>query len=166
MDSWLLYTVAAVYPLALAWAMLSDLRRFEIPNAVPILLLAGYLVASLVHGTDALVILRQCGIGAVALTIGFGLFALKIVGGGDVKLVAAIVPWLAPAQIPSFLFWMALVGGLIALVIVALRRVPALSATSGSEWFRQLRDGGKIPYGLAIGCAGLITFANIPILAN
>lgn len=166
MDNWWLYIAAAPFPLLLAWAMLSDLRRFEIPNAIPILLIAAYLVASVVHGTEPIVVLRQCGIGATALAVGFGLFALRILGGGDVKLIAAMAPWLAPIQIPSFLFWMAIVGGLIGLIIVLLRRAPALPGSFGDGWLRRLQERGKIPYGLAIGCAGLITFPNLPILSN
>lgn len=166
MEAWLLYLLVAPFPIALVWAMLSDLHRFEIPNAVPILLLAAFLVAHLAHGTELIVILRQLGIGAAALALGFALFAFGVVGGGDVKLVAAVLPWLAPSQLPSFLFWMAMVGGLLGLLILALRRAPLAPEIFGKLWLQRLRDGGKIPYGLAIGCAGLITFANIPLLAN
>jgi len=146
--------------------MLSDLRRFEIPNAIPILLLSAFLVASVAHGTEPVIVLRQCGIGAAALAVGFALFAFGVVGGGDVKLIATLLPWLAPGQIPAFLFWMAIAGGLVGLFIIALRHVPTIPEVFGKAWLEQLRDGGKIPYGLAIGCAGLITFGNIPLLAN
>lgn len=167
MDSWWLYLLTVPFPAALTWAMISDVRNFEIPNAIPILLASAYLVSSLALGTDLLIILRQCGIGGAALALGFVLFAFRIVGGGDVKLMAALVPWLAPAQIPSFLFWMAIAGGLIGLLLLALRHMPALPGTGiGDNWLRRISDAGKIPYGLAIGCAGLITFPNIPLLSN
>lgn len=166
MDHWLTYIFVAPFPASLLWAMLSDLRRFEIPNAIPILLVAAYLLASFVLDVDALVVLRQIGIAAAAVVVGFALFALGVVGGGDVKLVAAVLPWLAPLQIPQFLVIMALFGGLVGLVILGLRQLPPGTILLARPWLRRLRQEGKIPYGLAIGCAGLITFANIPLLSN
>lgn len=166
MRDWLVYLLVAPYPITLAWAMFSDLRRFEIPNTIPIVLALSYLPAGLFLGADYLTMLRQYGIGAAALGVGFVLFGLRVVGGGDVKLIAALLVWLAPLQIPLFLFWTALVGGLVGLLVVALRRLPALTGLFSERLQTKIRSADKIPYGVAIGCAGLITLPNIPLLSN
>ena len=124
MHEWLSWVLVAPFPLALVWAMITDLARFEIPNRIPLLLAGAYLVASLALGEDLLIILRQCGIGAAFLLVGMLLFWRGIMGGGDVKLLAACAPWLAPIQLPAFLFWMALIGGFLGLVALGVRRMP------------------------------------------
>ena len=163
---WLAWALVAPFPLALVWAMTTDLARFEIPNRIPIFLGCTYLVASLSLGEDLLIILRQCGIGAAFLLVGMLLFWRGIMGGGDVKLLAACVPWLAPTQLPAFLFWMAMIGGILGLVALGVRRMPLPAKLAEHPWMKTFRGTDKIPYGLAIGCAGLITLPHLPLLAN
>jgi prepilin peptidase CpaA len=163
---WLSYALVAPLPLGLLWAMATDLHRFEIPNRIPIILAGAFLFASLASGQDLLIILRQCGIAAAFLLLGLLLFSRGIVGGGDVKLLAACVPWLAPGQLLPFLFWMAVFGGFIGLLAIAIRRLPAPYGLADNAWLSRFKASDKIPYGLAIGCAGLITLPRIPLLAN
>lgn len=154
-------------PLALIWAMVSDIMRLEIPNSIPIILIVAYLFAAVVMELEYLTILQQLAIGAGALIVGLGLFAAGILGGGDVKLLAGCVPWLGLDQLPVFFLLMALAGGLLALATLLLRRFSFNAAWRRSRWFDQLSKGQqKIPYGLAIGCAGLVVTPNIPILGN
>jgi prepilin peptidase CpaA len=166
LETWLRYALVAPFPLMLIWAMATDLHRFEIPNRIPVILAAGYLAASLSLGEELLIILRQCGIAAAFLLAGVVLFARGIMGGGDVKLLAATVPWLAPGQLLVFLFWMAMAGGFAGLLALGLRRAPASGRLAENAWFARFKAANKIPYGVAIGCAGLITLPNIPLLAN
>jgi prepilin peptidase CpaA len=159
--------VAAPLPLLLAWAMVSDLMRLEIPNAIPIIVVIAFVVAAMVMGFEVVTILRQLAIGIGALVVGLGLFAARVVGGGDVKLLAGLLPWLAPDQLPAFFIWMALVGGLLAVVALLLRNRRLGPAWRRSRWFEELSKGQtKIPYGLAIGCAGLIALPGLPIFGN
>ncbi len=154
-------------PLALVWAMVSDVMRLEIPNTIPVVLVVAYLLAATVTGVEFLTVLRQLAIAAAVLAAGLALFAARIVGGGDVKLLAGCLPWLGLDQLPLFFLLMSLIGGLLGLVALWLRRFSFGPTWRRSRWFEQLSMGQqKIPYGLAIGTAGLYVMPNIPIIGN
>ena len=46
-----------------------------------------------------------------------------MMGGGDVKLAAALALWFSPASTLKFLVLMSLAGGVLTLVVLALHRV-------------------------------------------
>jgi prepilin peptidase CpaA len=92
---------------------------------------------------------------AVQLAMGTGVFALLaaafyagMMGGGDVKLAAALALWFSPASTIKFLVLMSLAGGVLTLVLVA--------------WHRARKRGGRpqIPYGVAIAFGGLAILAQ------
>ena len=120
LDEAYIFILVLPFPVALLWAMLSDARRFEIPNLVPVILLVGYLVAAVGLQSELHIVLRQLAIGFVALLIGMAMFTLRIVGGGDVKLLASCLPWLAPlqARVPGS-------GSRLCLLLPLLRRSPS-----------------------------------------
>ena len=82
----------------------------------------------------------------------FALFALTFVigmmGGGDVKLAAALALWFAPSDTIEFLVLMSLAGGVLTLAILA--------------WHRVKKRPGRpeIPYGVAIAFGGLAILAQ------
>ncbi len=178
MIEWL---VLVPYPLALTWAMCSDLARLRIPNAVPIILVVAFLVAAVARAVPFDVIALQLGLGAAAFVIGFIPFLLGAMGGGDTKLIAAIVPWIDPQALPGFLIWVAMMGGVLAVLVLLFRRLPYAGLPRFERFYDELdrgetdgpdeaRSPGKprivLPYGVAIGCAGLITLPNLSLIAN
>ncbi len=71
-----------------------------------------------------------------------GLFAVGAMGGGDVKLIGALALWFPVSPFLSLLMLMAILGGLLTLVMLALHRV-------------RRREGAiEVPYGVAIAAAG------------
>ena len=91
----------------------------------------------------------QLGAAIVVFTLLACAFQLKMMGGGDVKLAAALALWFAPAGTIKFLVFMSLAGGLLTLGILA--------------WHRMRRREGRpqIPYGVAIAAGGLAILAPI-----
>lgn len=85
----------------------------------------------------------QLAVGLAALTVLAGLFALRAMGGGDVKLLAALALWIEPTLFLQLLVIMALLGGLLTIVV--------------GSWhiMRRQRERVSIPYGIAISAAGL-----------
>ena len=77
-----------------------------------------------------------------------GAFYAGMMGGGDVKLAAALALWFPPASIIKFLVFMLLAGGVLTLVLVV--------------WHRAKRREGRpeIPYGVAIAFGGLVILAQ------
>lgn len=103
-------------PLALVLiAALIDLRTREIPDAIPVCLLA-WAIGTAVFG-DAEPAWAGRGIGLlVGLGVGMGLFATGAFGGGDVKLLAALGAVMGWPSVVSLLYYSALAGGALALV--------------------------------------------------
>jgi prepilin peptidase CpaA len=102
-------------PLAiLAIACIYDFRSREIPDWIPILLIV---TAAVAVGFDGIsVSFYQLLLGVL---VGFGVMATfglaGGLGGGDVKLVAALGAWLGPIALLVVLFWIALIGMLLAI---------------------------------------------------
>lgn len=145
----------------LVWAAWSDLRDYIIPNRISIAIAALYPAHILAAGTINMV---PGGLIAAAIIFaaGFACFALKIAGGGDVKLMTATALWAGQAQIIEFLFVTALAGGFLA-SFLALRawRQSVVSAPDGTLVLRigAIR-AAKVPYGAAIGAGGLYLVAG------
>ena len=92
-----------------------------------------------------------------ARVVGTPLFGRGILGGGDVKLMAATFAWFNLSAAPKLLLAVALSGGVLALLVIALRSL------NWSDDLRQraivLQRRGGIPYGIAIAAGALITMA-------
>ena len=109
----------ALVALALA-AAFYDLRFRRIPNW---LCLTGAILGIVLnYRISQFAGLRQASLGvALAVAIYFPLFALRAMGGGDVKLMAAIGALVGPSNwFPIFLLT-ALFGGAMALALLAIR---------------------------------------------
>lgn len=78
---------------------------------------------------------------AMAFALTFPLYALGGFGGGDLKLVVAIGSALGPWALLSVLFWVAICGGILAIVALVRGRrnlayVPAIACGLLFYWFR------------------------------
>jgi prepilin peptidase CpaA len=85
----------------------------------------------------------QLGLGLGVLILFAALFAAGMMGGGDVKMLAAIALWLPAGALLSLLMIMALLGGVVTIVTVIHHRMT-----------RRIGQV-EIPYGVAIALAGL-----------
>lgn len=157
-----------------AGAIWFDVRERRLPNALTVGALGVALALRTAGGLDSL------GAGLAGAAIGFGLalpfFLVGGLGGGDVKLLAAMGGFLGPERIWFGLLVMALVGGVMALVVIAkhgaFRQTAAnlhtilttLGARTFSGW--KGKDSGAavtldtpgvltVPYGVAIAIGAL-----------
>ena len=149
----------------LVWAAWSDLRDFLIPNRI-CLAIAMLFPAHVAAAGTLEVVPGALAAAAATFTAGFALFAFRIAGGGDVKLMTAVALWAGPAQIVSFLFMTALAGGLLAALLAARAwRREAEANPDGTMGLRliAIRDT-KVPYGAAIAVGGLYIAAGVPVL--
>ncbi|MGB3795538.1 MAG: prepilin peptidase [Alteraurantiacibacter sp.] len=85
----------------------------------------------------------QLGLAVAVFALGSVLFALKQMGGGDVKLLTALALWMQPLVLVKFIIMMALIGGVLTLVIGARN----VMGRRKKPW--------AVPYGVAISAAGL-----------
>ncbi|HET7604777.1 MAG TPA: prepilin peptidase [Sphingomicrobium sp.] len=136
----LLVILAAI----LVIAAVIDVRTFTISNRLnlTVALLAPVYWASVALSPWPGVAVQLATGGTVFLVLA-GAFYAGMMGGGDVKLAAALSLWFSPASTVKFLVLMSIAGGVLTFVVLA--------------WHRSRGREGRpeIPYGVAIAFGGL-----------
>ncbi|RZT39394.1 A24 family peptidase [Cupriavidus agavae] len=158
---------AVVLPPVLVWVVFSDLLYRRIANHLVLALLAGWALHlgwMAWHDAGPLpwpAIGRGAAAAGIVLVLGYGLFAMRWVGAGDVKLVAVLCLWLGN-EVSAFLVVTSLAGGVLALGMPVLRATELFLARRVEQlggWLRRpfptpmaLRSHALsgIPYGFAI----------------
>ena len=138
------YGLLAALAIALLVAAVTDLRSRQIGNWLN----GGIaLAAPLFWWANGLAlwpdVALQLGVALGTFAVLAALFALKAMGGGDVKLLTALALWIEPMLFLKLVIVMALVGGVLTLVFGAWHIM------------RRQREKIAIPYGVAIAMAGL-----------
>lgn len=144
LDEPLRYGLLAMLAIALLVAAFTDLRSRQIGNwltaGVALTAPLYWWASDLSLWPDAAI---QVGVAAACFAVLAVLFALKAMGGGDVKLLSALALWIEPMLFLKLVVLMALLGGVLTLAF--------------SAWHiaRRRKDRLAIPYGVAIAMAGL-----------
>ncbi len=112
----------ALFVALLAVAVVSDLRGLLIPNWVSLGLLAGFLgyAALAPEGAD---LRGHAIVAAIAFAALFCLYVFGWFGGGDVKLLSAIMLWAGPQHGAQVIVGVALAGGAIAILLLLTGRI-------------------------------------------
>lgn len=154
----------SAFPAALLIAAMNDLYEFKIPNWVSAVLFCSYFAAGLGLGASPSMLLEGFLFGCGALVLGFALFAGKVLGGGDAKLLAACAPWIGPSALAPFLLNTAVAGGAFAVALVLFRKAPPFPVYAQAPWLLRLHQRPKdIPYAVAIAAGGLLSFSQTPL---
>jgi len=144
LDDPIKYGLLAALAIALLVAAVTDLRTRRIANwlngAIALCAPLFWWTSGMALWPDVAI---QIGVAAAALAALTVLFAVRAMGGGDVKLLAALALWVPPSLFLQLLVVMALLGGILTLVFGAWHIM------------RRQRDRAAIPYGMAIAAAGL-----------
>jgi prepilin peptidase CpaA len=84
-------------------------------------------------------------------------------GGGDAKLAAATAIWLGFDYLLNYLVYASLLGGALTLLLIEFRLVPLPGLLAGQFWAQRLhRQGGDVPYGIALAGAALLVYPDTP----
>lgn len=153
--------VLAIFPSLVIMAAVSDVLTLTIPNWISIALAAGFGILAAMVGLPLEAVGSHLLAGLAVLAVGFGLFAARLIGGGDAKLLAAASLWIGWAQLPSFVLVTGIAGGALAIAIVMVRRVPLPVVLASHGWVQRLigaKDG--IPYGAAIATAAIMVYPH------
>lgn len=157
---------ALVFPASLVWAAISDIRSMTISNRLTIGLAVAFLPMALLCHLSLAQFGVHAGLGAAGLVFGITLFAFRVMGGGDAKLIAATCLWLGVNGTLAMLLYTALAGGALTLVLLGARRAPIAAVTGAlPQWVnRHLDPKGDIPYGVAICVGGLLAIGQCDLL--
>jgi prepilin peptidase CpaA len=141
--------MAAALIVALGYATWTDVRARIIPNplnaGIALAAPVWWWASGLEPWPGAAI---QVAMAAVALAVFIGAFALGAMGGGDVKLIAALGLWLLPVDMLNMLVWMSLAGGVLTIGMLIAHKI------------RKSEGRPEIPYGVAIA------LATAPLLAE
>ncbi|HQS16729.1 prepilin peptidase [Reyranella sp.] len=137
-----------------AW---QDLRTLHMGNGLSIAIAALFCVwaaTGLVAGTYSFTALGLSLACAAALfLVGAAVFAAGMLGGADVKLLAAVGLFAGPAQVGDLLLITALGGGLLGIAALAGMRLGPVASPGEASLRSRLK--GRLPYGPAIAVGGL-----------
>ena len=100
----------------LTLACITDLRTRRIPNALTFSAVAGALLFHVITGGASAAGWSMAG-ACVGALLFLPMFALRGMGAGDVKLLAAVGAWLGPGQVAIVALATSLVGGVMAVVV-------------------------------------------------
>ena len=133
----------------LLWAALVDIKTRTIANGLN---LAIALMAPLFWWASGLDLWPDAAIRvgvAIAVFILFALaFQIGAMGGGDVKLAAALALWFAPGDTLLLIVLMSLAGGVLTVIVMIDHKV------------RKNEGRPEVPYGVAIAFGGLWILAQ------
>lgn len=153
----------ALFAILLVAAAAQDLRTMHIANEFSFAIVALFAIAAAAGlassqlSFSAVVMALACA--ALVFLLGTAAFAVGALGGGDVKLLAAVSLFVGPAQLLDFLATTAVAGGLMAIAILAGAPI-GRPASAGSGSLRARLRGG-MPYGPAISAGGLWVAASL-----
>ena len=136
--------LAVVTALALLAAAAEDFARLRISNVTVLVVLVAAIAAMAFedfHGP----LWQNAIIFAGILAVGTVAFARDLMGGGDVKLLAAAGLWVGFSAAPWLLAAIFIAGGVLALIYIIVRKLRGKSR----------REAGRIPYGIAIAAGAL-----------
>ena len=159
------FLLMAVLPGLLAAAAGWDLASFTIPNFLSLALAGAFALFALSLGLSLGSIGLHLLTGSVGLALGFTLFALGYIGGGDAKLYAAVGLWLGPQDMLPYTLAAAILGGVLTLSLLALRQLPLPAGLARQDWILNLHNPKSgIPYGVALATAVVLILPQAEIL--
>jgi prepilin peptidase CpaA len=162
----LIAAILVVFPFAMANAAVSDLMSMTISNRISVILVAAFLVLAPLTGMPMAQIGWHVMAMLLVLTVCFTLFAIGAMGGGDAKLMSATALWFGMNMNLAVYFVVAsFLGGLLTLAILRFRGSNVTVYTGNIEFLHRMANPQeKIPYGIALGTAGLILFPETPMM--
>lgn len=137
-------------------AAASDIAMYRIPNIVVLMIIALFPIYVIVAPGEQ-EWLWSLGIFALTIAVGIPLAHFRIFGGGDMKLLAAILLWAGPALASPALVLSMLAGGLVAIVMLTKVRfmIAGALASIGRESLGKMFLAKNMPYGVGLAFGGV-----------
>jgi len=150
-----------IFPVAMAIAASSDLFTMRISNKLVLALTAAFFITALAINLPMQQFAMHVLCALIVLAVAFGLFALRLIGGGDAKLAAATTLWLGFGTTLPYLAYTAFFGGILTILILVVRGIPLHPTLGKMGWLARLHNKRSgIPYGIAMAVAGIMVYTN------
>lgn len=132
-----------------------DLRDRRLPAHWVGLVAGLYFALAAVQRTPLPQIATHVLIAGLACAMTAAMFSFGWMGGGDVKLSGAVFLWAGPHATWAVLCVISLAGLPLALLMLALRRLPHASPRQTSPVLQCFEVERGVPYGVALACGGI-----------
>jgi prepilin peptidase CpaA len=164
--SHMLHTLSvSLLPALMIVAAMTDATTYKIPNWLTALTAVLFFPMAFLTSMP----LNEFGLhvlaGVVLFLAGYILFALRLFGGGDAKLMAAAGLWFGAGQSLNFLIFTAVAGGVLAIAIglwsvfsMFWQYSPLSGKSALDKSIRKIQP--KLPYGFALCVGAIIAFPN------
>lgn len=149
------------FPLLLIIAGAGDALSMRISNRLNMLIAVSFFPMAFAASMPLPMLGMHAATGLVLLLAGYALFALRLFGGGDAKLLAAAGLWLGYPASLSFLAWTAIGGGALAMVVVLWSFIKLDSEIREGFVARRLQFLNlDLPYGVALAIGGILALSQ------
>jgi len=159
----LTFIIVMIFAGTMLTAAAKDATSMTIPNWISLAVIAGFFIVTpfVWQGLDTFI--THLLVGLSFFSVGFVMFALGWLGGGDAKLMAATALWWQWDEAVIYIFYTTMLGGALAILLVFGRRyIPSSVLTA--DWAHHLfKDEKKMPYGLALAGGALLTLPDSTI---
>jgi prepilin peptidase CpaA len=150
-----------ILPALMIIAAATDATSLKIPNWVCGLLALLFVPMAIYNDMSAQTFFWHVLTALILFVGGYVLFALRLFGGGDGKLMAAAGLWFGAADTMEFLVYTALAGGVLVIIIAMLALVQMHLDYTGSSFSASLRKlAPKVPYGVALAVGAIMAFPD------
>jgi len=149
--------LALFFPSLMIYAAASDLVSMTISNKVSLLLMGGFMVFAISIGMSWESIAWHWAMFAIVLLVGFILFAIGAIGGGDAKLAASTALWFD--HVLDYIFVSSMLGAMLTILIVCFRARTLPMFLERIDWVNRIyKPETGIPYGIALGAGAVLVY--------
>ncbi len=136
----------------------------KIPNWISLAVI-GLFVVMIPFAWDGFAVLGEhLLVGLAFFVAGFVMFALGWMGGGDAKLLAATALWWTWSDALTYVFYVGVLGGLLALILLLGRRFAPPKLATSTWTYGLFKEEKQMPYGLALAGGALLNLPQSEIL--
>ncbi len=148
------YALLLALAIALIVAAFTDLKRREIDNTLNLAIAMAAPLWWWSMGFGWIDVAWQVGLAVLTFVVASALFAMRQMGGGDVKLLTALALWFVPSGFGQVIVLMAMIGGgaSVAMAAFNMERVPGERMRDAIGWIVALGwvwAAGSVVYALA-----------------
>lgn len=138
-----------------------DVAFRRIPNLLVLAASAAFAALTIISPPSGQTLTLHLLAAVLAFIVGAACFARGWIGGGDVKLAAAVLLWAGPAMAPVVLVVTGLGGWFFALVGLAVRRLEQSHAVPVPRWLGALSVTRGVPYGVGLSIGGILAVLHL-----
>ena len=132
-------------------ACVSDVTSLRIPNLYSVFILGAFAVAYLASHESFDPLWHHLGALVAVFVVTYIMFIAGMMGGGDSKLGSALALWVGIKGVIIYVFWMAVVGGVIGGLSLLIKKKKPFANPRAGSWLAAAQEGkNEIPYGVAI----------------